>query len=214
MKPLKHPNILAYIGVSESPDSLMLVLAFAKHGSLKDYLLLHIDQGGTKLKDRMKWCLDTAEGMAYLEKNDVLHRDLACRNLLLNENMLVQISDFGMSRFLADNEDIYTAQKRGKWPMKWYAPESINKLEFTRKSDVWSYGITAWEILQEGEQPYAEWTAPQAHEAITRGHRMQCPYDCPDVFYASVLEKCWQYQPDDRPSFVQLCEVIRAILAN
>ncbi|OON23315.1 hypothetical protein X801_00774 [Opisthorchis viverrini] len=92
--------------------------------------------------------------MAYLESCKFVHRDLAARNVLLVTRHFAKISDFGMSKALNFGSDYYRAATAGKWPLKWYAPECIYYFRFDSKSDVWSYGITLWEVYSYGERPY------------------------------------------------------------
>lgn len=92
--------------------------------------------------------------MNYLCGQNFVHRDLAARNVLLVNENLAKVSDFGMSRAVEPQHDYYRASRASKWPLKWYAPECIYYYKFTHKSDVWSYGITLWEVMARGVMPY------------------------------------------------------------
>nr|CAI5828826.1 unnamed protein product [Callosobruchus analis] len=91
--------------------------------------------------------------MQYLEKNELVHRDLAARNILLASKNQAKISDFGLSKLM---QIFLRAKEGGKWPLKWYAPESYNYGQFSNKSDVWSFGVTIWEMYTFGQTPYGD----------------------------------------------------------
>lgn len=78
--------------------------------------------------------------MSYMESMNLVHRDLAARNILLDSKLVAKISDFG----LAQRADQRTQDSRGKFPIKWSAPEALRSNLFTNKSDVWSYGVLLW----------------------------------------------------------------------
>ncbi|CAG0920209.1 unnamed protein product [Notodromas monacha] len=125
------------------------------------------------------------------------------RNLLLKHDLLVKISDFGLSRALGRGEDIYTASNRGKWPVKWYAPENFSFAEFTIASDVWSFGIVLWEMHSLGATPYGEMSGAEINDMLERGDRLEKPARCPSDVY-KIMENCWAYRPEDRPTFERL----------
>lgn len=81
--------------------------------------------------------------MTHLSSIGIVHRDLACRNILVDEGKVLKIADFGLSR---ETMEIYTQKSKGHVPFKWMAIESIIAQEFTSSSDVWSYGVVLWEI--------------------------------------------------------------------
>lgn len=197
---LKNDFIVELYGVCDSP--FMLVEEYIPDGSMLDYL---IKNGEKKVKvEKLKlWAAQIAYGMQYLEKKKIVHRDLAARNILVMNISLVKISDFGLSRAYSDESSYYKASKGGRWPIKWYAPECVNYGKFTHKTDVWSYGVTLWEMFSYGDQPYGDKKGIEVIQFIEDGHRLEVPKACPRVTYKEML-KCWKTKPEERPTFNDL----------
>ncbi|NWH73433.1 BLK kinase, partial [Piaya cayana] len=145
-----------------------------------------------------------AEGMAYIERMNSIHRDLRAANILVSETLCCKIADFGLARII---ENEYLAQEGAKFPIKWTAPEAINFGVFTIKSDVWSFGILLTEIITYGRIPYPGMTNPEVIRNLERGYRMPCPDMCPTELYNIIL-KCWRNKPEDRPTFEYLQSVL------
>lgn len=142
-------------------------------------------------------------GMSYLESHNFVHRDLAARNILLSSRNQAKISDFGLSRALTADNNYYQASQGGKWPIKWYAPESYNYGTFSHSSDVWSFGVTLWEMFSFGLVPYGEMKGVDVIKAIEEGDRLTRPAKCPEKMF-TCMESCWNYNPKERPSFQYL----------
>lgn len=143
--------------------------------------------------------------MNYLETQHFVHRDLAARNILLSSIHQAKISDFGLSRALCANNNYYQASQGGKWPIKWYAPESFNYGTFSHASDVWSFGITLWEMFSFGEAPYGSMKGVDVIKIVEEGKRLNKPDACPKSVF-KIMSSCWNYNPKDRPSFRHLTE--------
>lgn len=143
--------------------------------------------------------------MDYLESHHFVHRDLAARNILLASKNQAKISDFGLSRALCTDNNYYQASQGGKWPIKWYAPESYNYGTFSHASDVWSFGVTLWEMFSYGLAPYGDMKGVDVIKLVEIGQRLAKPTKCPDNVY-QIMENCWNYNPKDRPSFRHLTQ--------
>lgn len=180
----------------------MIVQELLPMGSMLDFLLDHPKEVDPD-HDLKLWAAQIACGMHYLETQKIVHRDLAARNILLANKQHAKISDFGLSRATKAEKDYYRATEGGRWPVKWYAPECIYYGQFSHASDVWSYGVTLWEMWTLGEQPFEDLNGQAVLKLIDRGERLQPPSKCPRKIY-KIMQQCWAYDPANRPSFMEL----------
>ncbi|XP_008424745.1 tyrosine-protein kinase receptor UFO [Poecilia reticulata] len=219
MKEFDHPNVMRLLGVclqtveSEGYPSPVVILPYMKHGDLHSYLLYsRLGDCPVYLPSQMlvKFMADIARGMEYLSSKNFIHRDLAARNCMLNENMNVCVADFGLSKKIY-NGDYYRQGRISKMPVKWIAIESLADRVYTTKSDVWSFGVTMWEIATRGQTPYPGVENSEIYDYLRQGNRLKQPPDCLDSIY-SLMFSCWLLSPKDRPSFETLrCELEKAL---
>ncbi|XP_041796238.1 tyrosine-protein kinase receptor UFO [Chelmon rostratus] len=219
MKEFDHPNVMRLLGVclqtveSEGYPSPVVILPYMKHGDLHSYLLYsRLGDCPVYLPSQMlvKFMTDIARGMEYLSSKNFIHRDLAARNCMLNENMNVCVADFGLSKKIY-NGDYYRQGRISKMPVKWIAIESLADRVYTTKSDVWSFGVTMWEIATRGQTPYPGVENSEIYDYLRQGNRLKQPPDCLDCIY-SLMFSCWLLSPKDRPSFESLrCELEKAL---
>ncbi|KAG5833622.1 hypothetical protein ANANG_G00277840 [Anguilla anguilla] len=199
MATMEHPHLVRLLGVCLSP-TLQLVSQLMPHGCLLDYVHEHKDNIGSQLL--LNWCVQIAKGMMYLEERRLVHRDLAARNVLVKSPNHIKITDFGLARLLDANEKEYNADG-GKMPIKWMALECIHYRKFTHQSDVWSYGVTVWELMTFGGKPYDGIPTCEIPELLEKGERLPQPPICTIDVYM-VMVKCWMIDADSRPRFKEL----------
>ncbi|XP_028653420.1 tyrosine-protein kinase fynb isoform X2 [Erpetoichthys calabaricus] len=199
MKKLRHDKLVQlYAVVSEEP--IYIVTEYMSKGSLLDFLK---DGEGRALKlpNLVDMAAQVAAGMAYIERMNYIHRDLRSANILVGDNLVCKIADFGLARLIEDNE--YTARQGAKFPIKWTAPEAALYGRFTIKSDVWSFGILLTELVTKGRVPYPGMNNREVLEQVERGYRMPCPQDCPSSLH-ELMVQCWKKDPEERPTFEYL----------
>uniref|UniRef100_A0A4W4FWV1 Tyrosine-protein kinase n=1 Tax=Electrophorus electricus TaxID=8005 RepID=A0A4W4FWV1_ELEEL len=199
MKKLRHDKLVQlYAVVSEEP--IYIVTEYMSQGSLLDFLK---DGEGRALKlpNLVDMAAQVAAGMAYIERMNYIHRDLRSANILVGDNLVCKIADFGLARLIEDNE--YTARQGAKFPIKWTAPEAALYGRFTIKSDVWSFGILLTELVTKGRVPYPGMNNREVLEQVERGYRILCPQDSSDLRVPAGLPGDYftatepQYQPGD-----------------
>ncbi|XP_031164484.1 melanoma receptor tyrosine-protein kinase-like [Sander lucioperca] len=199
MASVDHPHVCRLLGICLT-SSVQLVTQLMQHGCLLDYVRHHRENIGAQWL--LNWCVQIAKGMNYLEERHLVHRDLAARNVLVKTPNHVKITDFGLARLLTADEKEYHADG-GKVPIKWMALESILQWTYTHQSDVWSYGVTVWELMTFGSKPYDGIPASDIAAVLERGDRLPQPPICTIDVYM-IMVKCWMIDPSSRPRFREL----------
>ncbi|XP_076581083.1 tyrosine-protein kinase Tec isoform X2 [Chaetodon auriga] len=203
MMKLSHPKLVQLYGVCSQQKPIYIVTEFMEHGCLLNFLRQR--RGSFSLGSLLSICLDVGEGMEHLEANGFIHRDLAARNCLVNDSLVVKVSDFGMARYVLDDQ--YTSSSGAKFPVKWSPPEVFNFCKYSSKSDVWSYGVLMWEVFTEGRMPFEQNQNHEVVTLVTKGQRLYRPKMATPAIY-DIMHLCWHERPEERPSFYQLCPMI------
>ncbi|XP_078528472.1 tyrosine-protein kinase receptor Tie-1 [Lissotriton helveticus] len=218
-----HPNIINLLGACENRGYLYIAIEYAPYGNLLDFLrksrVLETDPAFAKehgtastltSQQLLQFALDVGKGMQYLSEKQFIHRDLAARNVLVGENLVAKIADFGLSR----GEEVYVKKTMGRLPVRWMAIESLNYSVYTTKSDVWSFGVLLWEIVSLGGTPYCGMTCAELYEKLPQGYRMEKPLNCDDEVY-DMMRQCWRDRPYERPPFAQISvQLVRMLEAR
>ncbi|KAM3937776.1 BDNF/NT-3 growth factors receptor isoform 2-T3 [Leptodactylus fuscus] len=214
---LQHEHIVTFYGVCVEGDPLIMVFEYMKHGDLNKFLRAHgpdavlMAEGNRPAELTQSQMLHIAQqiaaGMVYLASQHFVHRDLATRNCLVGENLLVKIGDFGMSRDVYST-DYYRVGGHTMLPIRWMPPESIMYRKFTTESDVWSLGVVLWEIFTYGKQPWYQLSNNEVIECITQGRVLQRPRTCPKEVYDLMLG-CWQREPHMRLNIKEIHSLLQ-----
>ncbi|XP_073333457.1 neurotrophic tyrosine kinase, receptor, type 2b isoform X2 [Pagrus major] len=218
---LQHEHIVTFYGVCVESDPLIMVFEYMKHGDLNKFLRSHgpdavlMADGQHSIlveltqSQMLHIAQQIAAGMVYLASQHFVHRDLATRNCLVGENLLVKIGDFGMSRDVYST-DYYRVGGHTMLPIRWMPPESIMYRRFTTESDVWSLGVVLWEIFTYGKQPWYQLSNNEVIECITQGRVLQRPRTCPKEVYDLMLG-CWQREPYMRLNIKEIHSMLQSL---
>ncbi|ESO02913.1 hypothetical protein HELRODRAFT_81195, partial [Helobdella robusta] len=222
----KHENVLSLLGCCTQNGPLYVIVEFALHGNLRDFLRKHRPKficydevNGKKFSDThlsfsdlLLYSLQVCEGANYLASKQCIHRDLAARNVLVCHNNILKVADFGLTRNM-NSSDYYKKTTDGRLPVKWMAPEALFDRKYTTKSDVWSFGILLWEIFTLGGNPYPSVPIENLFSLLKGGYRMEKPPYASDELYQIMLE-CWTNEPALRPNFSSLLQSIQTLMCG
>ncbi|XP_067844192.1 tyrosine-protein kinase Tec isoform X1 [Heptranchias perlo] len=209
MMKLSHPKLVQLYGVCTQQKPIYIVTEFMELGCLLNYLRQRRGQLNNEML--LSMCQDVCDGMSYLESNGFIHRDLAARNCLVSESHVVKVSDFGMTRYVLDDQ--YTSSSGAKFPVKWSPPEVLHYSKFSSKSDVWSFGVLIWEVYNEGKMPFETKTNAEVVDFISSGCRLYRPKQASKAVY-EIMNHCWHEKAEGRPCFSHLLLMINQIMES
>lgn len=199
MKQFEHPHIIKLMGIVTSAPTY-IIMELAPYGELRSYLQQYRTQ--TEIDRLVTYIFQLCTALSYLESRNFVHRDVAARNILVSDPHTIKLADFGLSRWIDEEQSYYKASK-GKLPIKWMAPESINFRRFSSASDVWMFGVCCWEILMYGVKPFQGVPNEKVIGKIEDGERLPLPAGCPPSLYL-VMTESWHYEVAKRPTFQTL----------
>ncbi|XP_035253894.1 non-receptor tyrosine-protein kinase TYK2 [Anguilla anguilla] len=215
LKSLYHQNIVKYKGCCSELGGqvVQLIMEYLPLGSLRDYLPKH----HVSMAQTLLFAEQMCQGMEYLHSKRYIHRDLAARNVLVENENMVKIGDFGLSKYIPEGEVYYRVREDGDSPVFWYAIECLKESKFSFSSDVWSFGVTLYELLTRCDHRQSpptkffemmgavqgQMTVMKLIDLLERRRRLPCPRDCPHQVYLE-MQRCWDADPGQRPSFESL----------
>uniref|UniRef100_A0A672N4S5 non-specific serine/threonine protein kinase n=1 Tax=Sinocyclocheilus grahami TaxID=75366 RepID=A0A672N4S5_SINGR len=207
---LQHPALLQCLSQCSEITPYLLVMEHCPLGDVKGYLL------SCRAADSMtpdplilqRMACEIASGLLYLHKHNYIHSDLALRNCLLTSELAVKIGDYGLSHSKY-KDDYYVTADQIWVPLRWIAPELIDEVhgnllivDQTKTSNVWSLGVTIWELFELGNQPYRHYSDRQVLTYAVKEQQLKLPKPLLKVplceRWYEVMQFCW-LQPEQRP---------------
>uniref|UniRef100_A0A3B5LAG8 receptor protein-tyrosine kinase n=1 Tax=Xiphophorus couchianus TaxID=32473 RepID=A0A3B5LAG8_9TELE len=212
LRGLHHRNLLPICHVcTEDGEKPMVLLPFMAWGNLKLFLrqckLAEANNPqAISQQDLVYMAIQITCGMSYLARREVIHKDLAARNCVIDDNMQVKITDNALARDLFPM-DYHCLGDNENRPVRWMALESLLNNDFSSASDVWAFGVTLWELMTLGQTPYVDIDPFEMSAYLKDGYRIAQPINCPDELFA-VMACCWALDPEERPKFQQLVQCL------
>ena len=232
-----HVNLVGMLGTCTSnlqeEGKCWLILEYCQHGDLKKFLIMNkanilsgVECDAITSRCLLQWAYDVANGMKYLAERNIMHGDLAARNILMGNNplqdnsLVAKVADFGLSKTFYDNIT-YEKESRLKVPWKWMALEYLTRDLFTLNSDVWSFGVLFWEILSFGRNPYGPQEFHEVLEKLKKGYRLPHPEEAEEIgswntekVYSSISKLCFEADPLKRASFSKILNKLEGELST
>ncbi|KAK0426520.1 hypothetical protein QR680_009750 [Steinernema hermaphroditum] len=214
MSVLDHPRVLEFIGICfdrELPSRpTVLVTRYMIHGDLCQYV--KDTNNLITLGQLLGFGLEVAEGMEYIHSKNVIHRDLASRNCMLDDDLHVCVADFGLSRFANEEEAGYQVRNSRPLPLSTLSIEALAEGHFSTKSDVWAFGNLLWELMTRGFPPWKGVSQEDLLLRLRRGERLPLQEYWPSLIYHRLMLPCWEESPEDRPTSSEILAEMGSVL--
>lgn len=203
MRNLDHINVVKFYGVAAGTEPLYVIMELADGGALDSALA---KQKFPMLK-KYEMILQAACGLAYIHEQNLMHRDVAARNCLYGGGQ-VKIADFGLTREGTE----YVMDLKKKVPIRWLPPETIKGGLYTPKTDVFAFGIMAWEITEDGKEPYPGMKVIEVALGVVAGQRMKFNAEVNAEFAEFIVKHCWGATGEERSPMKDIVKWIKTFV--
>ncbi|KAF0392213.1 kinase-like protein [Gigaspora margarita] len=185
-----------------SKGSYNIILQFAKDGDLRTYLKENFSN--LEWTDKFKMAYEISNGLAYLHKKKIIHRDLHSKNILVHEKRML-IADFGLSK----DETSITSNSSIGGVAAYIDPKCFEGSKYKRgkKSDIFSFGVILWEISS-GKPPFQSFNQEYIQVQRYLGKREE-PIEGTPELYIQLYERCWDRDPNKRPKLDDVSEKLK-----
>ncbi|XP_037090405.1 tyrosine-protein kinase RYK-like [Pollicipes pollicipes] len=207
---LAHPNLLSAMGVvSDGADGSRPRIVYMYYPSVNLKSFLHqcrtVGEAWSRTlltQEVVHMAVQVLNALSHLHQNGLVHRDVAARNCVVDDQLRVKLCDLALSRDLFP-DDYHCLGDNENRPVKWLALEALTERRFPPAADLWSFGVLFWELTTLGQQPYVEVDPFEMAAYLREGYRLAQPVNCPDELFA-VMAYCWATEPAERPGLHHL----------
>ncbi|XP_059151406.1 uncharacterized protein LOC131937784 isoform X2 [Physella acuta] len=201
----KHTHVLSILGIGIDKEKFHILYPHMSQNILKSVIAdLNREFSNHQL---LSFCQQVADGIKFLASKDVTHKDIAARNCMVDEFLVVKLSDAAFSWDFYPNEYVYDEQRERYLPLRWMAPESLTDGYYEMRTDVWSFAVLVWELMTKGSLPYPDVKDEDVKDCVLNGYMLGKPDDLSEDLY-KLLCSCWSSEVEHRPSIAHVSQVL------
>ena len=191
----------------------VLIFGYAENGNLLK--CLKSCSSSFTISKLLAISVDVACGMLELEKRGIIHCNVKAKSILVDSRFICKVASFSKAQCLKPGESSYVPPSNVSVivPIKWAAPEILNKRKFSIKSDVWAFAVLLSEVFSQGDTPYPNMDNAEVKSAVQKGIKMAQPSRCLNEVY-EVMKCCFELDAKNRPSFGTIHEQLKTFLCK